>query len=601
MVTNLLNKLLKNFQSFLFAAFVGIVIASSLIFLMVAAPRIKAANINQVGQELYKQISLVEADFTTYLRWQTWPSVIQKKAQEIARLSKSRVTIIDKSGKVIADSSTPFSKIKNLESHSNRPEIIKAKKSTVGSAARYSATLDKNLVYSAKALRDQQGKLLGFIRLAVPATYVAEISSRTNKAMGIALILAIITAIIISSYLARYFSKPIVRLVDVTRRIAAGDFPQTILQKSNFELGELETAVEQMSRKLSNAFKKISSERSQIVAVLSSMSEAVLAVDIHSKVIFANPVMEKMFCIIEPEVSGKSAREAIRNNEIADLLDQALKTESLKEAEISVRRTDGEDIFIAHASPIKNESGALLGAVSVLYDITEIRKLEKHRSEFVANVSHELKTPLTAIRNYVETLLDGAIEDPENNKNFLAKIEKHAINLSSLIDDILEVSKLETKRDIAPFATLNVIALIDRAMETVAQKAEAKNIHLRKKTLSDTCYLSGIEDHVYRTILNLLDNAINYTDANGTVEIACVSKNNNVEISVQDNGLGIAPEHLNRIFERFYRVDKARSRDLGGTGLGLAIVKHVMNIHNGRVLVESEVGKGSRVTLVFPA
>jgi len=218
----------------------------------------------------------------------------------------------------------------------------------------------------------------------------------------------------------------------------------------------------------------------------------------------------------------------------------------------------------------------------------------------VANVSHELKTPLTAIKSYVETLLAGAMLDNENNVKFLSKIDKHASNLTRLIEDILEISKLEGKKEASPFVDVDVVKVVGRALETINQKAAAKKIKIDNQLPAEGCLVKGIEDQVYRAVLNLLDNAINYNNENGTIVVSCSKQNNEVKIDISDTGLGIMPEAIPRIFERFYRVDQARSRDLGGTGLGLSIVKHVMNLHNGRVLVESELGQGSKFTLIFP-
>jgi len=336
----------------------------------------------------------------------------------------------------------------------------------------------------------------------------------------------------------------------------------------------------------------IEAQRGLAGAVLKSMTEGVLAVDEQRQITLANLAIENLFSVTEPEILGKTVRLGIRNNEIADLVEEVLRSGRAIEREIDII-VPIEKSFVALASPIREG-----GAVCVLHDITELKKLEKYRSEFVANISHELKTPLTAIRNYVETLLGGALEDKEHNREFLDKIDKHALNLSSLIDDILELSSLEGKKEIGPNTRFDLSTVINHAVETVAGKAKRKRIKLEKEC--EPCEILGLEDHILRAIMNLLDNAINYTPEDGKVKIGCRRKNGQVEVEVSDNGIGIPEEHLPRIFERFYRVDKARSRELGGTGLGLAIVKHVMNIHNGSVRAESEEGRGSRFTLIFP-
>jgi len=360
---------------------------------------------------------------------------------------------------------------------------------------------------------------------------------------------------------------------------------------SSDRLSEIKEAEDRAQKKIS----QLEAQRGLAETVLRSMTDGVLAVDEGGRVILANLAVESLFGVTEPEVLGKTVRMAIRNNEIADLIEEVARTSQTIEKEISII-VPIERTFIALASPLRGGGGA----VCVLHDITELRKLERHRSEFAANISHELKTPLTAIRNYVETLLSGGLEDQQHNLEFLSKIEKHAVNLSSLIDDILELSSLESRREIGQFARLELGTVINHAVETVSAKARKKNVSLEKKC--ESAYsITGLEDHILRAILNLLDNAINYTNEGGKVEISCQKVDSKVTVTVSDSGIGIPKEHTSRIFERFYRVDKARSRDLGGTGLGLAIVKHVMNLHNGTVEVESKVGRGSTFILRFPA
>ncbi|MFA4905088.1 MAG: ATP-binding protein [Candidatus Margulisiibacteriota bacterium] len=331
--------------------------------------------------------------------------------------------------------------------------------------------------------------------------------------------------------------------------------------------------------------------------VLKSMAEGVLVTDEEGHIVLANLAIERIFSVTEPEIKGKTIRLAIRNNEIADLALDVIKTKKTVEREISIIFPVEKD-FLALASPVQREGG---GVVCVLHDITQLRKLERFRSEFAANISHELKTPLTSIRNYVETLLGGAIKDEKHNLEFLNKIEKHAVNLSSLIEDILEISRLESRQQIGQFSRVDLAVVIEHAVETIAEKAKKKKIVIQKTCEKETVLIQGLGDHVYRAILNLLDNAINYTNESGRVEISCRREADHIMVRVKDSGIGIPDEHLPRIFERFYRVDKARSRELGGTGLGLAIVKHVMNLHNGSVEVQSRVNEGSTFTLIFPA
>jgi len=316
-------------------------------------------------------------------------------------------------------------------------------------------------------------------------------------------------------------------------------------------------------------------------------------------VILANPVIEKVLGATEPEIIGKTIREVVRNNEISDLIARALRSGERTREEIEVVQPFA-GIFDAHAGPVLSEEREVIGVVCVLHDMTELRKLEKVRSEFAANVSHELKTPLTVIRSNVETLLGGAINDPAHNVEFVKKIDKHARGLSALIDDILELSRLESKKELGPFARLNLEEIVNRAIETVADKARQKEVAIIAECPGEEVLVNGIEDHLFRAVLNLLDNAVNYNNPGGKVSISCKRENGLVKILIADSGVGIGHSHLPRIFERFYRTDVARSRELGGTGLGLAIVKHVVSLHHGTVDVASEEGKGSTFTVTLP-
>jgi two-component system phosphate regulon sensor histidine kinase PhoR len=592
---------LKSIQSVLFISFIGIAVLSLLLFALLANPRINDAAINQISSDLYKQALLSSADYSDALQKQLSPSAIEAMAKKTASLSGNRVTVISREGMIFGDSEVPFARLNKLENHLDRPEIQQAMKSGQGKAVRYSATLGKSLIYVAVALKTPDKKLLGFLRFAVPPVYAANLTAKINRSGLAALVSAIIVAVLLSMLLARYFSQPIVRLARVARKISQGDFPQTIMLKSRFEIRKLEEAVEMMSQRLAEMFAALAAERGQVSAILASMTEGVLAVDKNNEIILVNPIMERMFGVIEPEILGKTVRMSIRNNEIADLIEEASQKSEILEKEISII-TPIDRSFMAHASPLVGADRKMAGVVCVLHDITEIKKLENYRSEFVANVSHELKTPLTAIRGYVETLLGGAIEDQEHNRDFLSKIDKHASNLSALIDDILEISRLESRRERGAFIPLDLYRLVDRAVDTVSEKAKKKNIQIANHCRGEGLTIMGIEDHVYRAIVNILDNAVNYNNQSGKVTIECIKEPSSIKLIIADTGIGIGipAKDLPRIFERFYRVDKARSREQGGTGLGLAIVKHVMNLHNGSVLVESEEEKGSKFTLSFP-
>jgi two-component system phosphate regulon sensor histidine kinase PhoR len=335
-------------------------------------------------------------------------------------------------------------------------------------------------------------------------------------------------------------------------------------------------------------------------AILSGLRDGVLVINPSGEIVYANRAAIELFSLGPVGFLGKRLLEAIRLPELVDLVEEGRTFRRPHEAEIRVLYPSEKTLLVS-VDPITSPTGKDLGTAVVFRDISEMKRLENLRSEFVANVSHELKTPLTAIRGFAETLLGGALSDQDHNVEFVQKIEKHAENLTTLIDDLLEISQLEAKRGLGEFVPVSVARVVGRVLETLAAKARKKRIELTVDCGHKELTATGVEDHIYRAVLNLADNALNYTDPGGKVTVACGLGANGTEISVSDTGIGISQEHLSRLFERFYRVDKARSRDLGGTGLGLAIVKHVMNIHNGSVFVESEEGKGSKFTLVFPA
>lgn len=443
-------------KNILFTAFIGIVFFSFLFVGILSAPEIRSAIINHLTNDLYRQALLSKADSSRLLQQTSDRSVIQKLALKTAALSGSRVTIVAKDGTVLGDSSTLLNKLPTLENHANRPEILSALHKGIGKSIRHSHTLGKDLIYLAVPLKNNSGMTIGFLRLSIPIAYVSELIARFYRSILLTLAAAAALAAIFSWLFARFFSSPIERLVDISKKIAKGDIPQTILHKSKFEVGILESAVEEMSRHLADSFKKLSDERGQTAAIISNMTEGVIAINGSGRIITINPVIEKLFGYTLPEVAGKLMREGIRNNEITSLLEESLKSNSLLEKEfdlyVPARRT-----FIAHAGPIRNEQNETIGVVGVLYDISELKKLENYRSEFVANVSHEMKTPLATIHSYVQTLQGGAINDAEHNLDFLSKIDKHVLNLAALIDDILEISQLESKEGLAPFATVDIM------------------------------------------------------------------------------------------------------------------------------------------------
>jgi len=589
----------KSLKSVLFLSMAGLVLVTISLFLVLVLPSIRSTVISQIEKDILKRSAAISGDFSGYIMSGRDSGFLQEKVLEVARNSGNRITVIDKKGTVIADSEVGTGKLLALDNHAKRPEVVNALNKGFGVSVRYSATAHKDLIYAATALKGPGGDIVGYLRFAAPLVYADEIFSRMYSAMLAAFLAAILAALVMSFLLSGWFFAPLKKLSVLAGDIVKGVSPKPILRKSAFELGEIERSVEQISYKLSDYFEKLSDEKGKITSLLANMQEGVFATDLRGMVIISNPKISDIFNVSGSEIIGKTPREAFRNNEIADIIEKIISDNySYITAEIEVF-IPGSSIFSVHAGPMKSEKNEFLGAICVVHDITKIKELERYRSEFVANVSHELKTPLTVIRNCAETLLNGAIDDKDNNRSFLAKIEKHSGNLAGLIEDILEISRLETGKVKKEFERVNVDKIISRCVDVIADKAKEKDISIDVECEKDV-FVEGIEDYIYRAVLNVTDNAVNYTDPGGRISIKCSRSDGYAEIRISDTGIGIPSDSLPRIFERFYRVDSARSRDSGGTGLGLSIVKHIAELHGGSIEVESVPDKGSSFDLKLP-
>jgi len=403
---------------------------------------------------------------------------------------------------------------------------------------------------------------------------------------AIAAVISIIISIFLSMIFSSLFARPIIRLSDTAKQITKGRFPEYIARGSRFEIGELEKDIEEMSRNLSQTFTYISNEKDRINAILSSMVEGVLAVDENGGVILINESASKMFSVNE-DIVGQNAIEKIRNSDITGMIKMAVPESPSGEKEIKLYMPD-EKILLVQMAGIKTG-----GKVFVFHDITDLKKLEKIRSEFAANVSHELKTPLTSIKAAVETLLSGAMDDKEHASDFLNKIQKNTERLSLLIDDVMELSELETRKPADKTALTGVHDIFDRAIDMLSSKIKSKGIKINMEGLDRSLKLRCSEEHLMRVVVNLLDNAVKYNKSNGSINISSSIEGGLARISIRDTGIGIEEKHFPRIFERFYTVDRSRSRELGGTGLGLAIVKHIIELNGGNIEVKSVPNEGS--------
>lgn len=515
--------------------------------------------------------------------------------KRLGREINTRLTIINPEGMVLGDSEENPQK---MENHSDRPEIKEAIKGRIGKSSRYSTTLKKDMMYLALPIKDDAYRVIGAVRVSIPLDELENRVGQIYRIIGWGGLLAVTISLGISFALARRVSRPISQMAQAAKMISKGDLSRRIREDSRDEVGDLAYSFNRMSEELQRQMGDLAREVSEKEALLSSMIEGVLAIDRDEHVILINKAAQRMLELGPDDALGKFHWEVIRNAEINNLFKEVLKTKEQKEVKLQIGPLD-ERAFMVYAAPIRAWGGNILGVVAVFHDVTEIRRLEKVRMEFVANVSHELRTPLTSIKGFVETLKRGAIDERENAVNFLDIIERHTDRLNQLITDLLDLSRVETGKKKMDFQPIKVEELINRAVSHFMEISNKNRPKIKYNIPSDLPMVLADEEGIETVLKNLLDNAVKYTPKRGEINITSTDKDDYIEIAVVDNGIGIPSSDLPRIFERFYCVDKARSRELGGTGLGLSIVKHIIEAHGGTVGVESEVGEGSRFTFTL--
>lgn len=434
--------------------------------------------------------------------------------------------------------------------------------------------------------------LLVFLALAM-------LTSANRLNLWGAVLVALLCSTVLALIMYARLISPLQEMAGVAQDMARGNLDQEIRIFAQDEIGDLARSINYMARQLKTNIDDIIAEKNRIQAILASMADGVIAVDPWGRVILVNPVVEKLFGITLEASRGKNILRIIHNSELEKMINHALETGKPVDKQVEIQTPD-PIIFYVNVTPLKSGGTDKGGLVAVLKDITERKRVEEMRSDFVANVSHELRTPLTSIRGFAETLLDGAVEDHKVARPFLEIINTETERLSRLIDELLNLSKIEDRKTIPNWQTLNINSLIDRAVAILKPRALEKEITIGVEAPETLPPFEGDADMICQVLINLIDNSISYTQSGGEVYIRAAAGANELKVDVQDNGIGIPQESLCRVFERFYRVDKARSREQGGTGLGLSIVKHIVDAHHGSVQVESSVGMGSTFSFVLP-
>lgn len=510
-----------------------------------------------------------------------------------AATAGARVTVISSEGTVLADSS---SEPATMESHAQRPEVVQALQSGEGRSTRYSVSLKRPLMYYAKREEQPGGKPL-LIRLALPTDGIDDALGKFRTRLWLSLLLILLLAGAISLLISRSFTDRIERLREFSRRVAEGDFRPLPADGKGDSLEALGSSLNQTAERLDRTIRTLTEERNLSSAILGSMVEGVAVVNGAERLVFANPGFAEILGLDVPPVAGSSLLEIVRQRELIDAVRRVLAGEPRVESEI-ITGTLRQHFFAATVASVR--AGETSGAVIVLHDITALRKLERIRRDFVANVSHEFRTPLTAIQGFSETLIAGAINDPNNRDRFLAIILDHSRRLARLTEDLLRLSEMDAERLELEIRRVGVAQLVESCYETAQRRATEKGLYLSLQLPPSMPDVAGDTRRLQEVLQNLLDNAIQYTLPGGKIILSAETKNDEVILTVSDTGIGVPQADQPRIFERFYRVDAARSREAGGTGLGLSIAKHLIEAHGGRLWVESEIGVGSKFHFSVP-
>ena len=568
---------------------------------------IERAELSRVAEALEARTSLAAFALEPLLAQagagrSTSPQQIQSTARELSRHALARVTVIGPDGTVLADSDTPDDAVSRLENHGTRPEVIQALSEGYGTDIRLSATVGQRMHYLALPIRSGS-QTRGVARLAIPLTTLESRISDLQRALSIAFGLAFAVSVALSVLLARGVTRPLSAMADVARQLAGGSLGRRIHTTSSDEVGVLGSTLNQMADQLESKIREVSEDRTQLLAMLASMIEGVMVLDCRGKVLQVNPALEQMLMVQGAEARGRAHWEVVRHHELNELVTRVLETRANCGGEMTAAASGR--ILRVEASVAGGQRENEACAVLVFHDITAVRRLEKVRKDFVANVSHELRTPLTSIKGYVEALLDGAKDDPEQALRFLEIILKQTDRLNLILDDLLQLSQIESGQVLFKRDPISLSEVVDRTVALIKPLADKKGHTVTVAMPADLPPVLGDAERLAQVLTNLLDNAVKYTPANGSIRVAGQLAGDAplrmVQLSVTDTGLGIPEADRPRVFERFYRVDKARSRELGGTGLGLAIVKHIVEGHGGRVWVEGNQPIGSRFVVRLPA
>lgn len=581
---------LKLLNIILFSQFIGLLIIGLVLYL-----QFKDFLTGSTKTRIQESVMIAELLLDTNQISESNSRVLKKYADGIGLILDARVTVMNPNGLVIADSEVPIDELYKLENHINRPEVQQSIKEKWGFSIRKSKTIGKNLIYVCKALQDSNQRTIGFLRLSLYSAANDQVLRTARLYFFGGGVLILIVSGLLVVLLTRGMNRNLQKIMRNARLISEGKSSELTGIDAKDELGDIAQILEEMSSRLSQSFERATRQRKDLNEVLASINDAIVAIGNDNKVVFYNEVSVKLFNIISNEFEGKYYYDVFLNKHLISLIERFFRRPFVISDEIVL---DDSRILEVMINPFKLMDSTETGAVLVARDVTSYRKLERIRRDFVANVSHEFKNPIASIQGYAESLLDWAMDDSKVNRRYLEKIVKQARNLEHLVTDLLQLARVEGLQSIE-LKTFDPVPIMKELKFDFSELTKTKKIIFKQVIEEKPIKICG-DPEMFRTIMaNLIDNAIKYSPEGGKVLISTQTENGFVEFSVKDTGIGIPQKYISRIYERFFRVDKARSRDVGGTGLGLSIVKHMAELQQVKYGVESELDVGSRFWVRF--
>jgi len=585
----------------LYSGYVAIFAITSIIIGTLVSRQVSENSLQEIEASLSARTELLAEIAKPYLAnpaSEQTANALQNTLKRLDQNTHSRLTIITSNGTVLADSRELA---QAMDNHLGRPEILDVQIHNTATVMRYSQTLQQSMMYVALRVVDDDGQTIGFVRVSQALSTIDAKLARLRANILLAASTAAFVALLLGLYFARRFTAPLTKITRLAQSISRGEYTRRITVLENNEIGTLADAINRMASTSARRLSEITADRNRLAEIFAGMVEGVIGVDQKLNIIHINQGAARLLGLSMTASIQKPIWQEVRVQEITSALEQAMESQSVVRSQMR-RLTNKEELVVdIYAAALHNDEGAANGAVIVLHDISEVDNLERIRRDFVANASHELKTPITAIRGLTETILDDTDMDPATRQRFTEKIRVQSVRLSALVSDLMTLSRLDSGGNEDSLHRYDLAGIIRQSAASARPACLEKGLELSLTLPDKGFWMLCDQPAISQMMDNLLDNALHYTQAGGKIDLQLINQNEQASITISDTGIGIGPQYQSRIFERFYRVDKARSRGLGGTGLGLSIVKNIIDQHGGHIQVKSQLGKGTTFIIVLPA